>query len=467
MRLPTALRPLRHPRFRTLAISMCLSLASGGVLILALVWQVVALDGGPRQLSLVTAANGVGLVATALLGGVLADRVPQRRILMTTELTKGIAIGVVAALSLAGHLQVWHLAVAALLAGILDGLYYPAYSALVPALLPPDDLLAANGLEGMARPVLFNAAGPALAGAIVAAYSPGAALAISAVAALAAGAVLVFLPLTALRRDLGTDETHPLLAAARDLREGFAYLVRTPWLHATLAFASVMVLLVMGPFDVLLPFVIKDNAGGGPSEHALVLAAFGIGGAVGSLLVASRPMPRRYLTAMLLAWGIGCLPMALMGFLSSVAVMVVIALIVGGAFQGATVIWGTLLQRRVPPELLGRVSSLDFFVSLVFMPASMALAGPAAEWFGLTAVFVVAGVAPTLLAVVAIVAARLPADEIAHPLRSAEPEPEPEPESGSESESGSDGVSDAPSPDLGPPPTAPAPGPGASGHVTP
>ena len=421
MRLPTALSPLRHPAFRTLATSLCLSLASGGLLILALVWQVVALGGGPRDLSLVTAANSVGLVATALLGGVLADRVPQRRILMATEGTKGIVIGVVAALSLTGFLQVWHLALGALICGVLDGLYYPAYSALVPALLPADDLLAANGLEGMARPVLFNAAGPALAGAIVAAYSPGAALAVSGAAAAAASAVLVALPATALRRDLGAGGVHPLLAAARDMREGFAYLVRTPWLHATLAFASVMVLLVMGPFDVLLPFVIKDNAGGGPSEHALVLAAFGIGGALGSLLVASRPMPRRYLTVMLLAWGIGCLPMALFGYLSSVAVMVAVALIVGGAFQGATVIWGTLLQRRVPPELLGRVSSLDFFVSLVFMPASMALAGPAAEWFGLTAVFVVAGVAPTLLALVAIVVARLPADEIAHPLRPEEP----------------------------------------------
>ena len=71
------------------------------------------MGGGPRDLSLVTAANGVGLVATALLGGVLADRVPQRRILMATEGTKGIVIGVVAALSLTGFLQVWHLALGA------------------------------------------------------------------------------------------------------------------------------------------------------------------------------------------------------------------------------------------------------------------------------------------------------------------------------------------------------------------
>jgi hypothetical protein len=88
----------------------------------------------------------------------------------------------------------------------------------------------------------------------------------------------------------------------------------------------------------------------------------------------------------------------------------------GATFQAGMVIWGTLLQRRVPAELLGRVSSLDFFLSLSFMPLSMALAGPVSELIGLTATFVVGGVAPPLLAVVAIVAVRMRADELAHPL---------------------------------------------------
>src|SRR3712207_4515659 len=90
------------------------------------------------------------------------------------------------------------------------------------------------------------------------------------------------------------------------------------------------------------------------------------------------------------------------------------------------VIWGTLLQRRVPPALLGRVSSLDFFVSISFMPLSMALAGTVGEVIGLTATFLVAGLVPPLLAVVAILVARLPADEIAHPL-DVVPPPAPEP----------------------------------------
>ena len=96
--------------------------------------------------------------------------------------------------------------------------------------------------------------------------------------------------------------------------------------------------------------------------------------------------------------------------------MIVAGAVMGATFQAGMVIWGTLLQRRVPPALLGRVSSLDFFVSLSFMPLSMALAGTVSEVIGLTATFLVAGLAPPLMAVVAIVAARLPADELAHPL---------------------------------------------------
>ena len=94
------------------------------------------------------------------------------------------------------------------------------------------------------------------------------------------------------------------------------------------------------------------------------------------------------------------------------------------------VIWGTLLQRRVPPHMLGRVSSLDFFVSLALMPVSMAIAGPVGEWIGIPTTFVLAGAVPVFLAVAAILGWRLPADEIAHPLDDPPPDPAiPEPTS--------------------------------------
>ena len=202
----------------------------------------------------------------------------------------------------------------------------------------------------------------------------------------------------------------------RDIAEGFRYMVRTPWLLATLVFASLLVLVIMGPIEVLLPFAVTDQTGGGAGAFALVLAAFGIGSAIASLVVASLPLPRRYLTVMNLAWGLSCLPLVVVGFTDQLWLIVIAVFIVGAGFSVGQVIWGTLLQRRVPPELLGRISSLDFFVSLLFMPVSMAIAGPIGEWIGFGPAFLIAGLVPAVLAVLVIVLARLPQDELRHPL---------------------------------------------------
>jgi predicted MFS family arabinose efflux permease len=412
--LPRALAPLRHPHYRRLAASLALSLLGQGLWAVAVVWQVVALDGGPAALSLVTALSAGGMLASTLLGGALADRLPQRHILFGVELTQGLTIAAVAGLSLSGVLALGHLAAVSLIGGIAMGFYFPAYSALVPVLVPQGDLLAANGLEGVVRPVLAQAAGPAAAGFLVAALSPGAALAAAAVTAFGAAACVTTLPVPENRRD-DVSAGSPVAGLLADVREGFRYMVGTPWLLATLLFASTMLLAFIGPFEVLVPFAIK-GAGGGPAQHAYVLAAFGIGGALGSLLVASWRLPRRYLTVMNLLWGVGCVPLVVFGFTTQLWLMLAAGAVMGATFQAGMVIWGTLLQRRVPATMLGRISSLDFFVSLSFMPVSMALAGPVSELIGLTATFLVGGLAPAVLAVITVVAARMPADEIAHPL---------------------------------------------------
>ncbi|WP_418064458.1 MFS transporter [Pimelobacter simplex] len=419
-----AFRPFRHASYRRLGSALVLTSFGGGVWVVALVWEVIRIGGGASALSLVTTAGAVGVLVPALLGGVVADRVPQKLILLATTSVELAGMVLVAVLSYTDLTRLWHLAVVAAVAGMAMAFYYPAYSAWLPALVPEEDLLAVNGFEGMVRPTIGQALGPAVAGGVVGAASSSAAITVAAVAYLGGLLVLTRVPLTAIRRERPTatrDDAEPppaaLATALADIREGFAYMVRTPWLLASLLFASVMILVIMGPLEVLVPFLIKDDLGGGPGDHALVMAGFGIGGAVGSLVTASRPMPRRYLTWMMLMWGAGCLPFLVVGFATAVWQVVAAATVVGALFAAPMVLWGTLLQRRVPPELLGRVASLDFFVSISLMPVSMALAGPVAELIGLEATFTIAAVVPVVVAVVAVVAARLPADELAHPLR--------------------------------------------------
>lgn len=424
--LPRALTPFAHAAYRRLAVALVLQMFAGGVWAVALVWEVIRIGGGPGQLSVVTTAGAVGVLLPALLAGVVADRVPQKTILLVVALVETTGMAVVAVLSLLDLTALWHLGVVTFVAGMAMAFYYPAYSAWLPALVPERDLMAVNGFEGMVRPTLAQAVGPGVAGAVVGLASSGAAITVAAVSMALGLLALTAVPLTAVRRapaaepDAGAEPAPAVSAvssALADMREGFAYMVRTPWLLATLLFASVMILAIMGPLEVLMPFLLKDRLGGGPGSHALVLAAFGVGGALGSLAMASFRMPRRYLTVMNVMWGLGCLPFLVVGYATAIWQVVAAAFVIGAGFSAPMVIWGTLLQRRVPPHLLGRVASLDFFVSISLMPVSMALAGPVAGLIGLRATFVIAAVVPLATAVVATLWARLPADELAHPLR--------------------------------------------------
>ena len=411
-----ALAPFRTPAYRRLALALVLSTFASGVWVVAMVWEVIRIGGGPAQLSLVSTAGAVGVLLPALLGGVVADRVPQKIILLVVAAVEAGGISLVGVLSFTDLTQVWMLAAVSFVTGAGMAFYFPAYSAWLPALVPESDLQAVNGFEGMVRPTIGQAIGPGVAGVVVGAVSPAAALTVAATAAGLGLVALAAVPLTPVRRELDDTPTHPVRTALADIREGWSYMLRTPWLLATLLFASVMVLVIMGPLDVLLPFLIKDRLGGGPGAHAWVLGAFGVGGALGSLVMGALPMPRRYLSTMNLMWGVACLPFVIIGIADAVWVVVACTFVIGALFSAPMVIWGTLLQRRVPPELLGRVASLDFFVSLSLMPVSMALAGPVSEAIGLRTTFLVAGVVPVLVAVVAVVWARLPADEVAHPL---------------------------------------------------
>ncbi len=408
-RLPRPLLPFRHRDYRLLVASMAASLFASGMWTVALVYQVIALGGGPSELSLVMTALSAGLLLSVLIGGVAADRLPRRALLVGVEAVRIVSVGLVAALALTGALRLWQLAAVAFLIGAAEAFFFPAYSALLPTMLPAEELLAANGVEGMLRPVALQALGPALAGLLVGALVPGAAMA---VAAAVYGVAL--LPLLVMR-------TAPVVpgtgsSVLGDLREGFGYFVRTGWFFVTLVFATLLVLVVIGPIEVLVPFAVRDQTGAGPEGYAFVLAGYGLGGVVGSFIASATRLPRRYLTVMILLWGPGSAPLVVMGLTDRLWVMALAAFLVSVAHSMAMVVWGTLLQRRVPPHLLGRVSSLDFFVSLALMPVSMALAGPVAEQLGVPLTFVLAGTIPVFLAIAAILLGRLPADEIAHPL---------------------------------------------------
>ena len=409
------LAPFHVREYRLLITAVSLSIFAEGMWAVVMALQVIELNDDPASLSLVATCLGVGLVAFLLAGGIAADRFNQRAIIIGSQAVNVIAVSIVAALGLLGGLQIWHMAVAAATLGIAAAFFFPAYSAILPRILPAEQLLAANGVEGVVRPVFQRAVGPAVAGLVVGATFPAIGAVIVAVL-LAVGLLLLLVSgptVKAPRHDPGHVQSQML----RDLRDGFVFMLRTPWLLWTLLFASMFVLVVLGPIEVLLPFIAKDRFTDGARMYGFILAFFGMGSALGALTVSSGRLPRRYLSVMMAMWSVGTIPLVVVGFTSSFTLMAVATFVIGFTDGAGMVIWGTLLQRRVPREMLGRVSSLDFFVSLAFMPVSFAIVGPLSKVVSMQAIFLVAGIAPVLLAAVAMYAAKMRTDELTNPLR--------------------------------------------------
>jgi DHA3 family tetracycline resistance protein-like MFS transporter len=407
------LAPFRIREYRLLIAAVTLSIFAEGMWSVVMALQVIAIDNDPASLSLVATCLGVGLVAFVLVGGITADRINQRTIIIAVEVVNFLTVAVISALALLGGLKIWHMAVAAGILGIAAAFFFPAYSAILPRILPPEQLLAANGVEGVVRPVFQRSVGPAVAGMVIGATMPSVGAVVVAVLFALGLALLVATRPPAQAEAEHVERPHVL----RDLREGFVFVLKTRWLLWTLLFASMFVLVVLGPIEVLLPFIAQDRFADGARAYGFILAFFGVGSALGALTVSSRRMPRRYLTTMMAMWGLGSIPLVVVGYTSSFPLMAAATFVIGVTDGAGMVIWGTLLQRRVPTEMLGRVSSLDFFVSLAFMPLSFAIVGPLSKIVSMEVIFLVAGIAPVVIAAVAFTAARMPRDEVAHPLQ--------------------------------------------------
>ncbi len=418
VKLPRALAPFSSRAYTVLALAMGVSVFGSGLWAVAMVARVMELGGSAVDLSLVTAAGAVGMVVFVLVGGVAADRFRLTVILRCVEVTNLVTATTIVVLTWTDTLALWHLGVAAFVFSGAVGFFYPAYSAALPRILPVHQLLAANGVEGTARPLLQLAAGPAVGGALTGLALPGAS--VLAIAVCHAVALVFMLRLRLPERGGGDDAQgtgSSQSSMLREMLEGFQYCVRTPWLLWTLLWAMSAIFMFMGPLEVLVPFLVVDRLGGTVADYGAMLGLYGISTAVGSSVMASLQLPRKYLTTMVWLWGFGTLPFGLVGMTGSWWVMAG-ALCVFGATGGAgQVIWGTLLQRRVPSHMLGRISSLDFFVSLLLMPISMAVAGPVSQVVPPEAIFWGVALLTPALGVVAVFVGRMHRDQAEHPLR--------------------------------------------------
>jgi DHA3 family tetracycline resistance protein-like MFS transporter len=379
------LTPLRNRDFRLLWSGLCVSLLGDGVFMVAMAWQVYALSNAPTALSLVGIAMTVPTIVFLLVGGVVSDRLDRRRVMLAADLTRGVAVGLLAVLSLTGALELWHVIALVAVYGAGAAFFGPSFDAIVPDILPGDQLAQANSLDQFVRPIALRLAGPAVGGVLIEVVGVGAAFVLDAASFLISASVLLVM------------RTYPRVAAASsgsmggDIRAGFTYIRGHVWLWATFVTAAVAYLLFMGPAEVLLPFVVKNDLGGSAADLGLVFAAGGIGSVGCAVVLGQRGLPRRDITFMYLAWTAATLAVAGYGLASAVWQLMLASLAFNALETAGTIVWSTAKQRHVPPALLGRVSSLDWLISIGLLPVSFALTGPVSGAIGAQATLIGAG----------------------------------------------------------------------------
>jgi len=274
-RVPEALGALREREFRRLFTGQAISLLGDGMVGVALAFAVLDLTGSISDLGYVFAARTIPLVVFLLVGGVFADRLPRRAVVLTADVVRLVTQGVIAALLISGHADLWELIVSLAFYGTATVFFNPASTGLIPSVVSPGRLQQANALRALAM-AAGNVAGPALAGVLVAAASPGWALAVDAASF---GASAVFLA----RLRLPMHERLPVKPFLHELGEGWHEVVSRAWVWSILVFAGLANMAGMA-FFILGAYVAKRSLGGA-GAWALITSAFGAGSIVGGLLV--------------------------------------------------------------------------------------------------------------------------------------------------------------------------------------
>jgi DHA3 family tetracycline resistance protein-like MFS transporter len=327
-------------------------------------------------------------VTFVLVGGAITDRLERRLVLLTADVLRGVSVGVVGALAVTGHLRLWHLFLLAAVFGIGSALFGPAFSAIVPELVPDELILQANSLERFVRPLAIRFVGPAIGGVIVDRAGAGTAFLFD--AASFGASIAALLAIGRLPALEALDRRTSLLG---DVGEGIAYVRSQPWLLGTVLATSIGMLFFLGPVYVLLPLVVKQSLDGTAGDLGLAFAAGGVGAMVASFVLAGRGLPRRPLTIMYVCWAAMCLQLVGYAAARSLWHVVVVALLGTALLVYGQILWTTLLQRLVPRSLLGRVASVDSLLSWGLTPVSYALTAPVVRALGLDATLVAAGVA--------------------------------------------------------------------------
>lgn len=374
-RIPATFAALRYTNYRKWFAGQVLSLMGTWMQSVAQGWLVYQLTGSKFALGTISFVGTLPTVFLMLPGGVIADRVPKRKLLIITQSSMLIFAFVLAALAWTNTLQVWHIGLLAFLLGVANSFDSPARLAIVTELVDDrEDMHNAIALNAM----MFNMArviGPAIGGLVLAVAGAAWCFALNGVSFLA---VLIALLLMVMPNDTGHPSTRDVLA---DIREGVGFIVH----HRVILPIIIMIgaaSLFAFSYSVLLPAYATDVVHTDEAGYGLMNTAVGAGALIGSLMVAS--LSRRGNRGMLLTFGSLLFPVALVGLavVHTLPVALVLLFLVGLGFVNQNVQANTLVQSMAPDELRGRVTSVYTLMFFGTAPFGSLLAGAVAQEFG-------------------------------------------------------------------------------------
>ena len=365
---------LAHRDFRLLLADRLLAPGAFAFSLVGVSFAVLDATGSTADLSYVLAAQILPSLVFALVGGVFADRFAPQRVIVAANLMIAAGEGGFGLLVLLGQPRLWQMIALETLSGAGMAVFYPASQALLPRLVPDSVLQEASAMSRLAMNAA-QMAGAAIAGVFVAAAGPGWALATCGIG------MLGTVPLLLAIRAPGAERTQAP-SVLGELREGWSAFASRRWLWATTMQYSVVLAAWYGAFQVLGPVVARAHLGG-PAAWGLITAADAVGLIAGGLIALRLTVQRPILCVVLIGATCAISPLALAA-LWPLPVICVAAVGLGAAVEFMMVQWTVTMARKVPPELLARVSAYDVLGSVAAMPLGALAVGPIAAAVGVS-----------------------------------------------------------------------------------
>ena len=383
MALPHGLRALNHRPFRTFFLAQLVALVGTWMQTVSQAWLVLQLTNSPFKLGLLGTLQFGPILLLSPVAGVIADRRPQRRLLITTQAVLACQAWALALLVATGRTRYWQIALLGLVTGLANTLDAPVRQSFVMRLVGRKDLVNAVALNSAS----FNAArivGPAVAGLLIARLGVVPAFVVNGL-----GFAVVLATLLGLSDDQAARSARGA-SLRRDIAEGVRHVARTPRMRAVLGVLFVVSLCVFN-FTVYVPLLARTVLQLGPEGFGFLMAALGVGAVAGALALGARANPEPGLGLLLGTAAVACA--GLVGLSTVHHVWAAVPMLFVTGFAGIITVTGcnTAIQLGAPDELRGRVMSLYTWVYGGVFPFGSFLVGATSERYGVSAAFLLNG----------------------------------------------------------------------------